>query len=432
VSETIGEQVVPVDAVDDAAAVAVDEATDDAVDERPAAVPLLMPRDGVPPIIETEAALELAIAALAAGAGPVAVDAERASGYRYGQRAYLVQLRREPEGTFLIDPIPFRDLSALNDALAADEWIFHAASQDLPSLREIGLRPTKLFDTELAARLAGFERVGLGTMVEVLLGRSLAKEHSAADWSRRPLPEPWLRYAALDVEILVDLRDELEAELERQGKLEWAREEFQAVLDAPPAPPRVDPWRRTSGMHRVRTRRQLAVVRALWEARDALARRRDTAPGRVLPDSAIVAAATTTLTDVDQLARVPGWGGRSTRRLVAELWPTIAAAYALPETELPRPALAGDGPPPPSRWHDRDPAAAERLARARAALAALAQTHNMPVENLLTPDLVRRLAWSPPATDLEGVTAYLRSGGARNWQLELTAASLSQAMVAPE
>jgi ribonuclease D len=402
------------------------------VEELPAPVPLLEPRDGVPPVIDTQAGLDAAIAALTNGTGPIAVDAERASGYRYGQRAYLVQLRREPTGTLLIDPIAFDDLSALSDVLSDSEWVLHAASQDLPSLREVGLRPTRLFDTELAARLAGFERVGLATMVEVLLNQGLAKEHSAADWSRRPLPEPWLRYAALDVEILIELRDALEAELTHQGKLEWAREEFDAVLNAVAPPPRADPWRRTSGMHRLRTRRQLAIVRALWEARDTLARERDTAPGRVLPDVAIIAAATTAPTAVEQLAGLPGWGGRSTRHLVAELWPTIEATYQLPESALPRPAATGDGPPPPSRWPDRDPIAAARLGRARTALAEIAAAHTVPIENLLTPDLVRRLAWSPPSTDVDDITAYLRAGGARQWQVELTAGPLSVAMVPEE
>jgi ribonuclease D len=403
----------------------------DILDERPAPVPLLEPRGGVPPVIETEAALAAAVTAIAAGSGPIAVDAERASGYRYSQRAYLVQLRREPGGIVLIDPIAFRNLDALNAVISETEWVLHAASQDLASLREVGLHPTRLFDTELAARLAGFERVGLATMVEVLLGRGLAKEHSAADWSRRPLPEPWLRYAALDVEILLELRDELEAELTRQGKLEWAHQEFAAVLNAGPAAPRIDPWRRTSGMHKVRTPRQLAVVRALWEARDAIARTRDTAPGRVLPDTAIIGAATTAPAAPDELGRLPGWGGRSTRRLVTQLWPTIAAAYELPDSELPRPATTGDGPPPASRWPDRDPVAAGRLARARAALAALSEVHAVPVENLVTPDLVRRLCWTPPAFEPEAVAGYLGDGGARPWQIELTAAPLAAALTVP-
>jgi ribonuclease D len=392
-------------------------------------VPLLEPRGGVPPVVDTRPALDAAIESVAAGSGPIAIDAERASGYRYGQRAYLVQLRREPGGIVLIDPVAFTDLAELNAVIADTEWVLHAASQDLPSLREVGLHPTRLFDTELAARLAGFERVGLATMVEVLLGRQLAKEHSAADWSRRPLPDPWLRYAALDVEILLELRDALEAELTRQGKLEWAHQEFEAVRTAAPPPPRVDPWRRTSGMHRVRSRRQLAVVRALWEARDELARSRDTAPGRVLPDSAIIGAATVVPDTIEQLGKVPGWGGRSTRRLVPRLWPVLQAALALPDDELPRPAVSGDGPPPANRWPDRDPVAAARLARARAALAELSENHSIPVENLATPDLVRRLCWSPPATDLDSVATYLKDGGARPWQVELTSGPLAAALV---
>jgi ribonuclease D len=260
----------------------------------------------------------------------------------------------------------------------------------------------------------------------------LAKEHSAVDWSRRPLPDPWLRYAALDVEVLLDLREALEAELARQGKLAWANEEFAAVLRAPAPTPRPDPWRRTSGIHRIRNRRQLAVVRALWEERDRLARARDTAPGRVLSDAAIVTAALSAPASPHDLGKLSGWGGRTTRRLVTQLWPVIDAARSLPDAELPRPSLPGDGPPPANRWPDRDPAAAARLARARAALHELAGEHSIPAENLLTPELVRRLAWSPPATDDDGIREFLLAAGARPWQVELTAAALTGAMSAPD
>jgi ribonuclease D len=397
----------------------------------PAAVPLLEPRGGIPVVVETAAALAETVARFAAGAGPVAVDAERASGYRYSQRAYLVQLRREGAGTALVDPIACPDLSGLSDALADAEWVLHAANQDLPSLTGVGMRPRRLFDTELAARIAGYERVGLATMSEIVLGHQLAKEHSAVDWSRRPLPRPWLAYAALDVEILVDLRDALEGELRRQGKLEWAHEEFDAILQAPPAPPRTDPWRRTSGIHRVRGRRQLAVVRALWHARDDLARERDVAPGRLLPDSAIVAAAGAVPATQEALGRLPGWGGKATRRLVPEMFPLIAQALALPDSELPRAATPGDGPPPANRWPDRDPVAAERLSRTRAAIAAVAAEHGLPAENLLTPELVRRLAWTPPAAEPAAVAEALSTGGARRWQVALTADVLAEALVAP-
>src|SRR3712207_880695 len=256
----------------------------------PPAVPLLSPRDGLPPVIETSTALVDYAEALAAGSGPVAVDAERASGYRYGQKAYLVQLRRAGAGTGLVDPVPLGDLTVVQQAVADAEWVLHAANQDLPCLAEIGLVPGRIFDTELAARLAGLPRVGLAAVVESLLGYSLVKGHSAADWSTRPLPEEWLVYAALDVEVLVDLRDALAALLDEQGKSEWARQEFAAVLAAGTPPPRQDPWRRTSGVHGLRNRRQLGMLRSLWQARDDLARRRDVAPGRVLPDSAMVSA----------------------------------------------------------------------------------------------------------------------------------------------
>ncbi|MBB1247219.1 ribonuclease D, partial [Streptomyces durbertensis] len=304
-------------------------------DTGPAPIPLLAPREGVPEVTATAAGLSAVTAAFAAGAGPVAVDAERASGYRYGQRAYLVQLRRAGAGTALVDPVACPDLGALGEALADTEWVLHAATQDLPCLRETGMVPGRLFDTELAGRLAGFPRVGLGAMVENVLGYALEKGHSAADWSTRPLPEPWLRYAALDVELLTDLRDALEEELKNQGKLEWALQEFRAIAEAPPAPPRKDPWRRTSGMHKVRRRRQLAVVRELWQTRDEIARRRDVSPGKVLSDSAIVEAALGAPRTARALAALPGFGNRMGRRQLEQWHAAVEHALTLPEGELP-------------------------------------------------------------------------------------------------
>ncbi|MFI8930217.1 ribonuclease D [Streptomyces sp. NPDC053474] len=391
--------------------------------------PLLEPRDGIPPVVADQDTLTQVIAAFAAGTGPVAVDAERASGYRYGQRAYLVQLRREGAGTALIDPVACPDLSGLGDALADTEWVLHAATQDLPCLREIGMIPSLIFDTELAGRLAGFPRVGLGAMVESVLGYVLEKGHSAVDWSTRPLPEPWLRYAALDVELLVDLRDALEKELDRQGKLDWARQEFDAIASAPPAPPRKDPWRRTSGMHKVRRRRQMAVVRELWTARDRIAQRRDVSPGKVLSDGAIVEAALALPANVHALTALPGFGHRMGRRQLEQWQAAVERAKALPEAELPQPGQAVTGPPPPRSWADRDPAAAARLSTARAAVSELAERLNMPQENLITPDTVRRVCWEPPApVGVESVAAALAAHGARAWQIELVTPALTTAL----
>jgi ribonuclease D len=394
--------------------------------------PLLLtePAEGTPDVIADPDTLRAACARLAEGSGALAVDTERASGYRYWPKAYLVQIRREGAGTFLIDPIALRnDLAPLAEVMKDVEWVLHAASQDLPCLAELGLRPPSLFDTELAGRLAGHQRVGLGTLVEELLGYRLEKGHSAADWSRRPLPIDWLNYAALDVELLVPLRDKLEAELAAAGKLEWALQEFEAVRTAEPPAPRPEPWRRTSGIHKIRTPRGLAAVRALWEARDELARKRDRAPGRILPDSAIINAALADPRSPAELQKLPVFGGRVQRRYTTRWLRQLHLARTLPEADLPSTTVAHDGPPPPNRWADKDPDAAARLAAARTALAEIAERHRVPVENLLLPDLLRRTCWRPPSdTSRESVAAVLTAGGARPWQVELTAEALSEAL----
>lgn len=397
----------------------------------PIVEPLLEPRDGLPPLVADADALQVAVDSLAAGTGPVAVDAERASGFRYGHRAFLVQFRRTGSGTVLIDPVTCPDLSGLDTALAGAEAVLHAASQDLPCLAELGYRPRLLFDTEIAGRLLGYPRVGLATLVETILGLGLEKSHSAADWSTRPLPEEWLRYAALDVEVLVELRDVLAAQLTEQGKLEWARQEFAAVLSAAPSQPRTDPWRRTSGIHRVRNRRALAVVRELWLERDKIARRRDMSPTKVLADAAIVEAARTMPSTESELARIAGFAGRSSRRHLPEFLRAVGRARALPDRALP-PASAppGDGPPPAHRWQDRDPDAARRLTAVRAAVAALADSHSMPAENLLPPDAVRRLSWQPPADATPSSVAIDLTGyGARPWQVEITSVPIARALL---
>ncbi len=400
-------------------------------EEPPPPAPLLELQDGLTEVVTTRERLVEVAAAVAAGTGPVAIDAERASGYRYSARAYLVQLRREGAGTALVDPIAFDDLAPLVEALEGTEWILHAASQDLPCLAEIGLRPAALFDTELAGRLLGYPRVGLATLVEELLGRRLRKEHSAVDWSTRPLPEPWLEYAALDVEPLVELREVLHAELVATGKWEWAQQEFAHLVAMPAAEPRPEPWRRTSGLHRVRGRRSLAAVRALWHARDDIAAERDVTPGRIVPDSAVVEAATALPRDKATLLGLKGFHGRGAQRYAGTWVAALREARELPESELPTASARYDGPPPPRAWSEKDPVAAARLAEARRSLTELAAELDIPLENLLTPDYVRRVLWTPPSpADAASVGEVLRELGARPWQVELTAELLAGAIAA--
>ncbi|QHC70358.1 ribonuclease D [Rathayibacter sp. VKM Ac-2801] len=370
-----------------------------------------------------------AVDALAAGEGPVAVDAERASGFTYSQRAYLIQVYRRGAGAFLFDPPAIGRMDALQAVIGQEEWVLHAASQDLACLREVGLDPVRIFDTELAARLLGLPKVGLGAVVEDLLGIHLAKEHSAADWSTRPLPQSWLVYAAKDVELLVDLRDRMEEMLIAARKTRIAREEFEATLARAPKAVPPDPWRRLSGMHSLRGPRPLAVARELWLARDAFARERDIAPGRLIPDSSIIAVARNIPTSIGQLSGRRDFTGRASRGEVERWWAAIERGTTT--EDLPSPTRpAADTLPPPRAWSDRNPAADARLKAGRAVVTEIAELLSLPVENLLTPELLRRVAWNPPEPlTAESVAAELNRAGARAWQVEATSGSIATAFV---
>jgi ribonuclease D len=406
-----------------------DAETGPATEPAPEAPPLLELRDSRPPVIETIEALQAYCRAIADGSGPVAIDAERASGYRYSQRAYLIQVRRDGAGIGLIDPLFFDDLSTLQDAIGTTEWILHAATQDLVCLAEVGLRPQALFDTELAGRLLNLPRVGLATLVEHYFGRTMAKEHSAADWSTRPLPDTWLEYAALDVEVLCELRDLIADELAEAGKLEWAQQEFDALLSFTGPQRREEPWRRTSGMHKARGRRALGIVRSVWEARDAIAQQRDVAPGRILPDASIVEIAANPPQSVAELKGMRIMRNRGPRRFLDQWMDAVTAALDLPEHELPVGASPREGLPPPRSWTDKNPAAADRLGRCREVVAKLSAELNLPSENLISPAIVRALAWAPPEPISVSTTAdALTDAGARPWQVELTAEQLAGAL----
>lgn len=397
---------------------------------------LTAPYEGLPELITTPELFEEMLAMLAAGSGPIAVDAERASGYRYSSRAYLIQIKRNNGGLHLIDPIPFGldspYFARLNDLLQGEEVILHASTQDLPCLREVGINPSRLFDTELAGRLIGLPRVGLGALVESLLDIALAKEHSAQDWSIRPLPEDWLNYAALDVELLIELRDEIEKLLIEKKKVKWAEQDFASILAAPPAPKRIDPWRRTSGVHKLKKRSQLAVVKSLWEARDDLAAHLDISPGRVLSDAAIstiaLAAGVAPMSSKRELEKVlrpiglrARWFENTPRWLKA-----IETALALSEDEMPPLKSKSDALPPIKIWRERFPEKYIPLSHAKFNFSLKAEELELPVENLLTPELLRQICWRLP--DPAEVEQLLLSMGARPWQVEIAAPILIAAL----
>lgn len=379
-------------------------------------------------VISTREEFLAACADISSGTGPIAIDAERASGFTYSQRAFLIQIHRREAGTFLFDPPAIGEMSGLFTIAPDEEWVLHAASQDLACLREVGITPARIFDTELSARLLGLERVGLGPVIESQLGIHLAKEHSAVDWSTRPLPEPWLTYAAQDVEYLVDLRDSIDALLVAAGKRDWATQEFQATLDKPEKPTPAEPWRKLSGLHTIRTPRQLAVARSLWLARDEIARDLDVSPGRLVPDASLVAAAKASLSSQADLASLKEFHGRASRSLITQWWQ--AWVRGMNDAELPQLRVPSDTLPPPRAWVDRNPDAHERLTTARERLTVIADENNLPMENLLTPNILREIAWHAGTNEsLDWVADALRREGARDWQVGLTADAIAGAFV---
>ena len=407
------------------------------------AVPLLVPANGVPDVIDTPEKFESALAQLKKGNGPFAIDAERASGYKYSARAYLIQIKRTNGGLHLIDPIPFGPshelFVKLNNLLNTDEVILHASTQDLPCLREVGINPTRLFDTELGGRIAGLPRVGLGPLLESLMGVSLAKEHSAVDWSTRPLPKEWLNYAALDVELLIELRQKIYELLSASNKWKWAEAEFASILLAPPAPPRIDPWRRTSGMHKIKKRDQLAVIKNLWHARDEIARANDVSSGKLLNDAAIIEFAIhkpVNKKDAEKALRPIGMRARWLENMPTWL-SAVESALSTSEDQWPPMKSGADTLPPLKLWRERFAEKYAPLTHARFAVESIAQELSIPAENLISPEVIRRICWSPPSDSLlkfnvDAVRDAMLGLGARQWQVDVVAPLVAKALLERE
>jgi ribonuclease D len=396
-------------------------------------LPLLQnPRANVH-FISNQSGLADVIATLKSSKGPIAIDAERASGFKYSQRAYLVQLRAAETDIFLIDPVASPETTSSKEfvelaSLMKDrEWILHAATQDLPCLNEIGLYPGAIFDTELAGRLAGQPRVGLGALTESLLQFRLAKEHSAADWSTRPLPDSWLNYAALDVDVLHELKAGVFSLLSQQGKLEWANQEFEGLLGFRPKPPKLDRWRGITGLQKVQDRGSLEIARQLWITRETLAQKMDVAPGRLIPDSSILVAATQKPKSRPELAAMKSFSGRASRSYLDTWWDAIQSAQKATELPLLKPEKT-DALPNHRNWINKFPDADRRLKHAKAALVELSDSKLVPLENLLTPELLRQVSFAPPENlSIGTLSEKLLQLGARPWQVELSAGLIVEA-----
>jgi len=396
-------------------------------------LPLLQHPRAATRLVADESALQEAVAVLKTSSGALAIDAERASGFKYSQRAYLIQLRAEKSEIFLIDPVANPEMATsktfqeFSEVLKDREWILHAATQDLPCLNELGLYPGSIFDTELAGRLAGAPRVGLGSLTESLLQFRLAKEHSAADWSTRPLPESWLNYAALDVDVLHELATAVKELLNQQGKLDWAQQEFASLMNFKTKPQRVDKWRGITGLHKVQDRLSHEIARQLWVARESLAQKMDVAPGRLIPDSSILVAASQKPKSRPELAAMKSFSGRASRSYLDLWWDAVQSA--LKATDLPslKPEKT-DAIPNHRNWITKFPEADRRLKHAKASLLVLSEEKLVPLENLLSPEILRQVSFTPPVSlSRDTLGEKMRDLGARNWQVELTAQLIVEA-----
>ena len=403
---------------------------------------LTAPEGGTPKVIENETEFSRALQELTGGTGPIAIDAERASGFKYSSRAYLIQLNRRNGGLHLLDPIALQNsplIAKLSDLISQNESIIHASSQDLPCLREFGIHPKKLFDTELGSRIAGFPKVGLAPLCENLLEISLAKEHSAVDWSIRPLRSEWLDYAALDVAVLIDLRDKVEATLRDSNKLAWAEEEFAASLEAELLKPRPEPWRRTSGMHQIRSRFELAIIRSLWQARDEIAKNIDLAPGRLLNDAVIIELARNKPKKREELLDLPIVKMRIRSEIqisYIDRWLSVLnEAYDISEENWPEMRARGDSLPAPRIWREKFPIANAQLQHVRRNLTEISEKYSIPQENLLSPEILKRVIFdsgkeevmSYSESQVSEIRSKLRELGARNWQVDIVADAVARA-----
>jgi ribonuclease D len=340
----------------------------------------------------------------------IAVDTEAASFHRYVDRIYLIQLSTR-DRTAIIDPLTVGEVGELGAVLADPkvEVIFHDADYDLRILdRDYGLRATRLFDTRIAAQLLGEPAIGLAALLAKYLGVKLDKKFQRADWSRRPLTSDMLDYAAMDTRHLPALRDELRRQLEEQGRLGWAEEEFRRLEDLrwTPVQTNGDSYLRIKGA-RLLSRRGLALLRELAHWRDDVAAQLDRASFRVMPNEALITLAGAPPGSLDDLKAVRGVSPRLVDQRGDAVMAALARGQSIPEKELPR--------FPRGERRAADPAFDGRVERLKAARNKAAERLKLDPGVLCPKGTLEAVARAKARTeaDLKNVTEM------RRWQVEV-------------
>lgn len=447
------------------------------------------PREGVPEVIDTLEAYKEYCNLLAAGSGPLAADAERASGFRYGHEDWLIQFKRKGAGIGLLDPIALGKLGVdwheFNEAVGDAPWIIHDSMQDLPGFFDIGLRPRALFDTEIAAKLLGRKRFGLSSVTEYYLGLTLAKEHSAADWSYRPLPRDWRNYAALDVELLIELEEVMSGELKKQGKISWANQEFAHLLSkgAQKKAPHPNPWLRISHISvLMHDKIGLMIAKELWQKRDELARQYDIAPTLLLSDAAIIEAGKRkpsnsrefrSIRILNERVRIHTGSEQDKmferyapiqRKIKPNVWKNVIEdainraksgevaiidyaqssndeddcgcsnessliAKNVQDAQESQDVQESQAAPRSMKyWREHHPKRYERLQNVKRSLIKISEDTHTPSEVIIKPQIIRNLCWQDDVEHIN-VKEFLDEQGARMWQSDLIAESVTRAIM---
>ena len=415
-----------------------------------ASVPLSTPSGGTPSLISTEDELKNAARVLANGHGPLAVDTERASAYRYGDRAFLLQLKRAGSGLFLVDAEACRsDMGLLAPVVNRLTWIIHSARTDLPALLDMGLAPHRLLDTELGCRIAGLKKVNLGDMVDGLVGYRLAKEHGHENWSRRPLPNEWLDYAALDVECLLELSTAVAGLLSELDRFAWWTEECEYIRTSTLADaPSVEPSLRVKGLNNLSTPAQRELAFTLSRERDQRARAVDRSPHRVLSNSDLIAIARKNPRTIQEMMDATHFRSMRNARswwsvIQGEHDKTTASPSGIARSHC---AIDDDWGPSRHRGHHSDTHYAggrrfpnsERGQKAEGlyslcseAINVVSEQTGIPHEVIITPQIVRLMAWhfsSEPQAHATDIDMFFARHGVRRWQRRIVSPVCANAL----
>jgi ribonuclease D len=337
----------------------------------------------------------------------IAVDTEGASFHRFIDRIYLLQITTR-ERSAIIDPLPIGMPRALGDILQDPdvEVVFHDADYDLRLLhQDYGWHVNHIFDTRIAAQLLGIKAFGLAALLEQFFGVKLDKKHQRADWSLRPLPQGMLDYAAQDTKYLLDLRDQLKARLEKLGRWEWAREEFERLEGTK--------WEdddsslaflRIKGARDL-TRRELALLRELVPWRDSVAKEVDRATFRVMGNEVLLDIARTAPRSVRELSTLKGMPRGILDRGAHAILAAVERGLEVAEEHLPRFPRA----PKWEREEDFD----NRVAKLKAVRDKAAARLNLDPGVLCSREKLESIARRKPSKvgDLEDVP------GLRKWQI---------------